>query len=196
MVHATDEELCLQIVESSQPAFRVLYERYNNAIFCYALKLCGSREMALDVVQEVFLKVWVKQKTLNPSLSIKAYLFKCARNLILDHLKKAVYDEQFRLNFLNSYEHDPAPVVNALYSKQLEEIRMDAIGQLPGQRQLIYKLSKVEGLTNQEIAVQLGLSINTVKDQLSKASRFIRQYLHQHADLALLLAAFIVLADQ
>ncbi|RAJ11192.1 RNA polymerase sigma-70 factor (ECF subfamily) [Chitinophaga skermanii] len=194
MVQPTDEELCEKIVNNDLPAFHTLYQKYSDAIFAYAFKLTTSREIALDVVQEVFLKVWVKQASLDPSLSIKAFLYKIAKNIILDQLKKAVHDEKFRQHFLESYEEQPATSHNDLYYKQLEEMRMQAIAQLPGQRQLIYKLSKLNGLSNTEIASQLGISSNTVKDQLTKASRFIRQYLYQHADIAMLVAVFTMMA--
>ncbi|ATL45695.1 RNA polymerase sigma-70 factor [Chitinophaga caeni] len=189
MMLTTDEELCKRIIGNDQAAFKELYERYSNQIFTYAMKLSGSRELALDVVQDVFMKVWIHQQTLNPAYSIKAFLYKVARNQVFDALRKSVHDEKFRHHFLAHYEEATDQVNEHIHSKQLEEIRMNAINNLPVQRRQIYKLSKLDGLTNQEIACLLGLSSNTVKDQLSKASRFIRQYLYQHVDTAIIIIA-------
>ncbi|PSL50021.1 RNA polymerase sigma-70 factor (ECF subfamily) [Chitinophaga niastensis] len=190
MLDATDEELCKKIMERDKEAFHVLYERYRNQIYGYTLKLCGLPDVALDAVQEVFMKIWIKYDTLNPFLSLKAYLFSSARNYVFDYLKKAVHEEKFRKYFLETYVEDDGTLDNLLYTRQLEVIKMNAISRLPLQRQLIFKMSKIEGWTNQEIADHLGISINTVRDQLVKASRFVRHYLHQHADIAIVATAF------
>ncbi len=194
MRDATDEVLCGMIRNSEQAAFQVLYDRYRNQIYGYTLKLCGSPEVALDAVQEVFLQVWLRHKTLDPSKSLKAYLFRAARNFIFDYLRKAVHDQKFRKHFLQTFEEGFGTSDHYLYTKQLEDIKMKAISRLPTQRQLIYKMSKIDGLSNQEIAHQLGISINTVRDQLVKASRFVRAYLHRHADIAVLLAVFRIIS--
>ncbi|NSL88374.1 RNA polymerase sigma-70 factor [Chitinophaga sp. Mgbs1] len=191
MLNATDEALCKKIIEKDEPAFRILYDRYRNQIYAYALKLCGSTEVALDAVQEVFMKIWIRHESLDPSLSLKAYLYRSARNYIFDYLKKAVHDEKFRAYFLQAYEENTVgDACHVLYTKQLEEIRMNAVSRLPSQRQLIYRMSKVDGCSNQEIADRLGISVNTVRDQLVKASRYVRHYLSENADLAVLLAIF------
>jgi RNA polymerase sigma-70 factor (ECF subfamily) len=193
MLDATDEVLCGMIRNSEQAAFTVLYDRYRNRIYGYALKLCGSPEVALDAVQEVFMKVWLKHEQLDPSRPLKSYLFRSARNYVFDYLKKAVHSEKFRQVFLQSFEEGFGASDHLLYTKQLEAIKMNAISRLPSQRRLIYKMSKVEGLSNQEIAEHLGISTNTVRDQLVKASHFVRAYLHRHADIAILLTAFRIL---
>ncbi|MGN6509494.1 MAG: RNA polymerase sigma factor [Chitinophaga sp.] len=189
MLDATDEVLCGMIRNSEQAAFTVLYDRYRDRIYGYALKLCGSPEVAMDAVQEVFMKVWLKQASLDPARPLKAYLFRSARNYVFDYFKKAVHSEKFRQAFLHAYEEGFGSSDHLLYTKQLEAIKMDAISCLPAQRRLIYKMSKMEGFSNQEIAARLGISINTVRDQLVKGSRFVRAYLHRHADIAMLLAA-------
>jgi RNA polymerase sigma-70 factor (ECF subfamily) len=192
ILDTTDEVLCGMIRSGDQEAFSILYDRYRNRIYGYSLKLCASPEVALDTVQEVFMKIWLRHEALDPSRPLKAYLFRAARNYVFDYLKKAVHDEKFRKRFLETYEEGLSSD-HELYTKQLEALRMNAISLLPSQRQLIYKMSKVEGLSNQEIAGHLGISVNTVRDQLVKASRFVRKYLHQHADIAILLAVFRIL---
>lgn len=189
----TDEALCAMIRDGDQAAFSILYDRYRNQVYGYALKLCCSPEVALDAVQEVFMKIWVRHEALDPSRRLKAYLFRSARNYVFDYLKKAVHDEKFRKWFLHIYEEGLNLSEHQLYTKQLENLQMNAISCLPAQRQLIYKMSKMDGLSNQEIAGRLGISVNTVRDQLVKASRFVRGYLLRYADIAVLLAVFRIL---
>ncbi|MDR6565424.1 RNA polymerase sigma-70 factor, ECF subfamily [Chitinophaga ginsengisegetis] len=190
MPDATDEILCKKIIAQDEEAFRVLYEKYRDHIYGYTLKLCGLPEVASDAVQEVFMKIWVKRETLNPGLSVKAYLYTTTRNYVFDYLRKAVHDQKFREYFLQMYTEDTGAMDDILYTRQLETIKMNAIAQLPAQRQLIFRMSKVQGCSNQEIADQLGISVNTVRDQLVKASRFVRHYLYQHADISIIIAAF------
>jgi RNA polymerase sigma-70 factor (ECF subfamily) len=190
MLEVTDEILCRQIMERDEDAFRQLYEKYRDPIYGYTLKLCGLPEIASDAVQEVFMKVWAKKDTLDPSLSIKAYLYSCTRNYVFDYLRRAVHDKNFREYFLRMYTEDTGAMDDLLYTRQLEQIKMEAIARLPTQRQLIFKMSKMQGLSNQEIADHLGISVNTVRDQLVKASRFVRHFLYQHADITVLMAVF------
>jgi RNA polymerase sigma-70 factor (family 1) len=190
MLDATDEILCKRIMERDQEAFRELYEKYRDPIYGYTLKLCGLPDVASDAVQEVFLKIWLKCEQLNPALSLRAYLFTSTRNYVFDYLKKAVHDKNFREHFLQLYTEDTGAMDDILYTRQLEVIKMNAISQLPAQRQRIFRMSKVQGLSNQEIADNLGISVNTVRDQLVKASRFVRHYLYQHADISIVMAVF------
>lgn len=136
------------------------------------------------------MKIWVKKDTLNPELSIKSYLYTTTRNYVFDYLRKAVHDQKFREYFLQIYTEDTGLMDDILYTRQLEVIKMNAIARLPAQRQLIFRMSKVQGCSNQEIADQLGISVNTVRDQLVKASRFVRHYLCQHADISIIVTAF------
>ncbi|WP_298711417.1 RNA polymerase sigma factor [Chitinophaga sp.] len=189
MLEATDEALCGMIRQGDAAAFNVLYDRYRHQLYGYVLRLCGSQDVALDAVQEVFLQVWLRSASLDPGRSIKSYLFRSVRNYLLDYLKKAVHQQAFRQHFMRAFEEGGASSEHVLYSKQLETIKNNAVSRLPAQRQRIYTMSKVEGLSNREIAESLGISINTVRDQLVKASRFVRMYLLRHADIAVLLTA-------
>ncbi|MGX5817194.1 RNA polymerase sigma-70 factor [Chitinophaga lutea] len=189
MLDATDEKLCGMIRQGDAAAFEALYDRYRHQLYGYVLKLCGSQDVALDAVQEVFMHLWLRSATLDPSRSVKSYIFSAGRNYVLDYLKKAVHQRAFRQYFMQAYEEGSASTEHLLYTKQLEMMKHHAVSRLPAQRQLIYTMSKEQGLSNKEIADSLGISINTVRDQLVKASRFVRAYLLRHADVALLLAA-------
>ncbi|MBS0029333.1 RNA polymerase sigma-70 factor [Chitinophaga sp. 22321] len=196
MQDATDEILCKRIMERDETAFRELYEKYRDPIYGYTLKLCGLPDVASDAVQEVFMKIWLKREHLNPALSLKAYLFTSTRHYVFDYLKKAVHDKNFREHFLQLYTEDTGAMEDILYTRQLETIKMTAIAQLPAQRQRIFRMSKMQGLSNQEIADHLGISVNTVRDQLVKASRFVRHYLCHHADITVVMAVFCHICHQ
>lgn len=187
MLDLTDKELTSLIVSGDNAAFRLLYDRYRDPIYGYALALTRSKEIAADIVQDVFLKVWMNRGALNPELSIKSFLFRCVKNQVLDQLKRAVHDEKFRRHLLNSSPEGIDSTGQIIFSRELERIQTAAISRLPGQRRLIFKMSRVEGMSHGEIADELGISPHTVKDQLVKATRFVRLYLKQHGEIASLM---------
>lgn len=180
------------IRQGDAAAFTVLYDRYRGQLYGYVLNLCGSQDVAMDAVQEIYMQVWLRSETLDPERSLKSYLFRSARNYVLDYLKKAVHQQAFRQYFMHAFAEGAASSEHLLYTKQLETIKNNAVSRLPAQRQLIYTMSKVDGLSNKEIADMLGISINTVRDQLVKASRFVRMYLMRNADIAVFLTALHV----
>ncbi|MCW3467727.1 RNA polymerase sigma-70 factor [Chitinophaga nivalis] len=183
-----DKLICEQIIQGNQQAFRLLYQRYRNLVYGYTIKLTTAADVAEEAVQEIFMKIWINRATLDPARSLEAYLYKSTRNFVFNYLKKALHDEKIRRHFFESTPQTAVPTDKILLVKELEIIRSRAISSLPPQRQLIFRLSRINGLSNQEIAVQLGISGNTVKDQLVKASKAIKVYMIKHAELAVALA--------
>ncbi|HVI46877.1 MAG TPA: RNA polymerase sigma-70 factor [Chitinophaga sp.] len=170
-------ECISKIKAGDTAAFRELFYAYKDALFGYACKLCRSPEMAEEAVQEVFMKVWINRQQLDPSLSIRAYLYTAIRHCIFNILKKAALDENLRQAV---FYHQPVAAntteddVNAA---ELQRMKSRMLDMLPPQRKLIFCLSRIEGLSHEEIAIRLGISKNTVKDQIVKARRFLRQQL-------------------
>ncbi len=193
MVEGTDKYLCEQILLGDEGSFRRLFEKYRDPVYGYAFSLTRSSAVAADAVQETFLKIWLRRDRLNPELSVGAYIYRSVRNYVFDHLKKTARDEQARLQLFGSGEPASPAADLHLLTKELNHIRHQAVESLPAQRQRIYKMSRVDGLSHQQIAAELGISVNTVKDQVTKATRHIREYLQKHAELELLPASLAVL---
>ncbi|SJZ66188.1 RNA polymerase sigma-70 factor, ECF subfamily [Chitinophaga eiseniae] len=170
-------ECISKIREGDATAFQELFYAYKDALFGYACKLCRSTEMAEEAVQEVFMKVWINRQQLDPTLSIRAYLHTAVRHCVFNILKKAALDENLRQSV---FRHQPVSVnttEEAVNAADLQRAKSRVLDMLPPQRKLIFCLSRVEGLSHEEIALRLGISRNTVKDQIVKASRFLRQQL-------------------
>src|SRR5690606_23630247 len=139
-----------------------------------------SAALAEDMVQEVFAKVWSHRESLDASQGIKAYIYRTARNTIFSQLKRAACDRQMREHVFYRQPAQHNETEDRYLHNELLGLYKEAVTKLPPQRQLVYTMSRDEGMTHDEIAEQLTLSKNTVKDQIVKASHFIRRYIRAH----------------
>ena len=129
---------------------------------------------------------------LNPDLYFRAYLYKITQNKVFDFLKKAALDQSVKRGLIRRVERMSDPIEAGIFLAEYEAIIKDAINQLPPQRKLIFEMSREQYLSHEEIAQQLGVARNTVKVQIVKASKFIREYLHRHADIPLPLTLLLI----
>jgi RNA polymerase sigma-70 factor (ECF subfamily) len=175
---ATDTELLEKVRESDQEAYRALFERYQPIVFRQVLFLTGQTDLAHDVVQETFVRVWVHRESLKPHLSFLAYLFRISGNLVRDSVKHRKTRERLESIVpppILSEGDDPA---EALHLRALQERIIGIINRdLPDRCREIFLLSRFEGKTYQEIAEMLGLSARTVEHHIVHALKVLRKNL-------------------
>ena len=191
---SVDPMLIARLSAGDAAAFRQVFDLYHQKLYAFSLKFTKSRVLSEEIVQEVFIKVWENRAGLNPELSLGAYLYKITQNKVFDFLKKAALDQSVKKGLIRHVERMCDPIEADIFLAEYETIIKAAISQLPPQRKLIFEMSRDQYLSHEEIARQLGIAKNTVKVQIVKASRFIREYLHRHADIPLALAAWLALA--
>src|SRR3546814_796284 len=177
-------------------AFRVCFNELHQEVYGYAFHYFRSNALAEDLVQEVFAKVWSHRQSLDASQGIKPYLYRTARNTIFTQLKRAACDRQMREHVFYRQPAQHNETEERYLHDELLGLYRDAVMKLPSQRQLVYTMSRDEGLTHDQIAEQLTISKNTVKDQIVKASHFVRRYIRAHsgeytAYLSLMAWAFV-----
>jgi RNA polymerase sigma-70 factor (ECF subfamily) len=168
-----DKELIAASRQGNQAAFRLLFEKYWNDLFKIALKRMDSAEDVKDILQEVFVSFWNNLDTIQVKDSLGGYLYTALRNKILNY-----YEKQSRLKALAAHAFKPVEYENqAWFNLQTRELRQLVAAQLsamPLQMRNIYLLSREEQLTNSEIAALMGIAPQTVKNQLYRALRRIR----------------------
>ena len=176
----SDQLLVSELKNHNEKAFRSLFDLYYQDIYGYSMSLLKSKELAEENVQDVFLKVWLHRENLNLEQSFKSYLFTIARNQAFNLLNEATNDailkEEIFYESQKSYDQGDYSIREA----DCKKLKKQAIKQLPPKRKKIFKMSRKEGKTYEEISQELGISVNTVKSQMSKALESIRQFFKVH----------------
>jgi len=154
--------------------FKKIIEMYYNDTYLFARNLTRNEDLAKDLVQDVFLKLWKKRKKLKKHTAIKGWLFTSVRNVYIDNLRK--YKKEVYL-----FEIMHAELVSEIVQDKegdLERkiiIMKKGIEQLPKKCHKVFILSKREGLTNNEIAKYLSISVKTVEGHITNAIKILRK---------------------
>lgn len=181
-----ESDILQKIADGDESAFRMLFDEHWQNIYGVAYMLTKSAPMAEDMVQEIFMKLWIKREQLPEIENFRNYLFIVARNHIFNELKKRSADILFT-NHLFEYFHDAKETPEKkLIEKEAEQIIGEIIERLPQQQKMIYRLSREEGLSRNEMAERLGIAPNTVRNHLTRALEMIRHELQREVNSFLL----------
>ncbi|UZR98824.1 RNA polymerase sigma factor [Chondrinema litorale] len=165
----------------NETAFQKLFHKYYHKIFFYALSYLKIKEDAEEIVHDTFVQIWNTKNGLDDQKSFEGYVRTISRNLIYNQIKKKSY-HQLYLDYIKSKKEEAScNTEEQINFAELKQLTNEAFENLPPRRKEIYRLSRIEGLTHQEIAKTLGITVNTVKDQMSKALTDIRKYLTKSA---------------
>ncbi len=188
-VETYEEELLNRIIDGDERAFAQLFDQYKDKLFAYGCKITKSEEVAEEIVQDVFLKIWTNREKINPELAFNSYLFKITKNLALNFLQQAARDQKHRDRLTNYFQQLPErnATEDFLVSAEYQRMLTEAVAQLPPRRKLVFSMSRQEGMTHAEIAKALKLSPGTVKIHIIHAVKSIKDYLRIHADITFLL---------
>lgn len=147
-----------------------------------------SEFWAEEVVQEVFMQLWANREKLTVIEAPAAYLFRITANRSLDRLRRQELEVKMQYVVNKALHRDTVNFQQNSYDiEYLESLVTEAVRQLPEQGKLIFELQRKEGLSYQEIADQLGISKNTVRNHMVKTLHFIRSYLRQNGEISVLL---------
>ena len=172
-----DRVLFSQIASGDETAFRTLYHRYNAVLARAVMKLLRSETAAAEVLQEVFLKVWLQRDTLVNIENPGGWLYTLASNYSLTLLRQYAREKKHTQELPEEDIQDYQDLSEKFYAKELQGIIKHAIEALPASRREVFLLSMVDGKSRREIAETLAISEHTVKNQLLAARKFIREYL-------------------
>jgi RNA polymerase sigma-70 factor (ECF subfamily) len=177
-----DIKLTAGLTRDDLGAFDALYHKYHLAVFANIFKLIKQQEEAEDVLQDVFVALWENRKRIDPEKSVGGWLFVVSHNKAIKFLNKAVRDKIVSLETtILSIAEDPDIGYSQLeYQSQLIN---KAIDNLPPKKRQVYTLCKLEGKTYEEAARAAGISPHTVKEYVSAASKFVKDYSLQHYSL-------------
>lgn len=182
----------LRIAEGDEVAFTELFNTWYPLLSTLVLRLTRSELLAEEVVQDVFLKIWMGRESLLYVQHFKPFLWVMAKHLAFDALRKVAAREAREKHYQQNLvtvsagpEGDVDP--SASYHTLIDE----AISRLPPQQQRVYLLSRRDRIKQAEIADRMGISVATVKSYLQLAIESITRYVKQKADLGVSIILFL-----
>lgn len=179
------DSLIQKIRKGSTVAFKELYQSHFNAIRFYAEQYLYSKEEARDVAQDTFVSLWNHRKELDDSQSIKAYIFTVARNKCLNILRKRASEKDYGSSrrqqeaALNYWTLCDTSAEKIMYS-EVEQLLNSALKELPEQHRNVFEMSRKKGMTYNEIAKVLGLSVKTVEYRMMHVLQVLRYRLKDY----------------
>jgi len=189
----TDKELFCMVAQADEAAFSEIFRRYDKRIYPFVLKMIKTNAVAEELTQEIFIKLWFNRQKLNVVNNPSSYLFTIAANHTLDHIRKKL-NERKMLNSLSDIltNNSSNNAEESMLFRDCEALVQQAVLGLPAQQKKVYTLSRQQGLSNEEIARQLNLSPNTVRNHLSEALRSIRAFLEQKGQVIISFMVFLL----
>ena len=172
----TDDELLILLQKGNERAFTAIYERYHKLLFVVAYKYLKDNDSAKDAVLQIFLKLWESRTLFSISINLRNYLYTMLKNHLLNEIRNnyTALEKNYELaQEAIEYENE---ILEKLEEKEMNEQLYRAINDLPEQKRVVclYKLQK--GLSNQEIAEKMQISIPTVKTHYSQAIKLLREH--------------------
>lgn len=188
-----DVDLLGKLKAGDELAFERLYQIYSPQIYKKLLKLLKQENIAEELLQDVFVKVWEKRDVIDLEKSFRAYLYRIAQNLVYDLFRRAAFDRKMLAELISSSTEVYDPVTDAYSEKDYNTILQQVVAILPEQRRKIYTLVKIEGKSYAEVSKLLGISTSTVSDHIVKANVMLKEHFAaNHLILAALVASFII----
>lgn len=161
----------------SKAEFEAIYNDNFAILYLHAFKMLGDREEAKDVVQEVFTIAWQKRSEIVIKTSLKAYLFQAVKNRILD-----IYAHQGVVRKFETTLTEPMYSTideDAVREQRLMQLIENEIATLPEQMRVVFRMSRMQEMSHNEIAASLDISVNTVKTHIGRALKKLRlRFMH------------------
>jgi RNA polymerase sigma-70 factor (ECF subfamily) len=186
-----DEKKILQnLIHGDRLAFEKIFQLYFERIYYFTIKYLNNREDAEEITQEVFVKLWNRRQAIKTELSFSSYLFMIAKNAVIDVLRKkqkeAALSEELKQKRSGNY----SPADSTLEYKELNNIVVSAINDLPEKRKQIFLMIREEELSYKEIAEKLSISVKTVETHMRLALQQLRKAIGENYDLTPILLFF------
>ncbi len=189
MKNRKTHNLALKLRNGDISAFNALYWQYHGPVYANALKLIKDPAIAEDIVQDVFVTVWEKRNTIDPTQDIAGWLFVISQHKTVDQLKRKLR-QSLAEKTLQSIIDGPCGFEDNIMQLQLDTIEK-AVDQLSPQKRKVFELCKVQRRTYEKAAEELHISKYTVKEYLSEAIVSIKKYIGQHPTQAGIVIYFL-----
>lgn len=190
----TEQIIVKLLRDGEENAYKYLFD-HHYAVLCHiAVQYVHDDFLAETIVSDVILHIWEKREDLEITTSLRSYLVQSVRHRCLDWAKSQRVKREIPASSrlfndfpVADYLQDDNSQLGRLLEKELENEIMRTINSLPSKCGEVFRLSRFEGMSNEDIARQLGISINTVKYHIKHALTLLNQHLSQYLTMLLLI---------
>lgn len=171
-LNMNEQKLIIRLRKGNADAYRYMFYEYYDWLCNYVYNLCNDQSLAEDIVQDAMVNLWEKRKSTIITTSLKNYLFKTCHNQFLQHIRS----QKIQFDTLDKIRWEVISEVtleNDLFDFKMEKLNR-LIDQLPPRCKEIFIQNKLEKKKYKQIALNMGISVKTVENQMSKALHFLR----------------------
>ncbi len=171
-----DETLIAGIKRNDYSSYNQLFLRYYSRLCAFVFGITQNSSASEDVVQELFIRLWINRTKLEINESVSGYLYRSSKNAALNHLRA----EKSRQKSMQNIPFQESQTDDFMEQIEFSTALYQCIEQLPERSREVFKMSRFDGLKLQEISDQLGTSVKTIKNQIWKSLQYLKACLELH----------------
>lgn len=180
-----------RLSKNDEHAFRLIFHAFSDRVYSFSFRLTRSQETAEEMVQEVFLKIWINRASLVAVDNFNGYLYTITRNLAFNTLKRLSIEEKAKHTLQREFADKHSDTEETVIHRDYQQLLNRAISHLPPQQRLVYSLCHQEGLRYEEVAQRLKISRLTVKTHMQQALRTLKSQFAQVLRMGMILLSII-----
>lgn len=173
----TEKEHILRLKSGDMDSYELLFKRYYPTFFSFVFSMVKNRHTTEDIVQNVFMKVWLHRATLNENLSMHNFLYVLSKREVLNHFRS-----KYNSVHLSDKPLETGRAVNDVEERctaaELDALLLQIVERMPERRRQVFIMSRMQHLPNKEIAARLNLSVRTVDHHIELALKEIRIHMY------------------
>lgn len=174
-IPANLEKVLADFANDDKQAFDKLYHLYFPKLYYYSKSFLKIDEGIEDILQEVFVKLWMNRRNIKRAETFNAFLYTITKNTLLNEIRSRIKTSEFQIKHYHQSVAEEFVTQNTVEFADMKHHIEQFVQLLPTKRQNVYRLSREEGLSNAEIAEQLGISVKTVEDHMTQALKFLKE---------------------
>jgi RNA polymerase sigma-70 factor (family 1) len=189
-VFSLNTDVLTRLKNGDEAAFSAIYDRHYREIYNFIFTFLKQKQLAEELLQETFLTIWIQRERIDPLQPLEPLLFTICRRKVLDNFRRITSTEALKQQLLLTMQGMANDTEEAIFYNDTIAFTNNALERLPRQQQVVFKLSRLEGLSYDEIAERTHLSKNTVRNHLVAALKTLRLHFEEHGVIYLFLLLF------
>lgn len=187
---AGEQQLLQQIAMGNEAAFKLIFEAYRARVFTFVVNFIHSTADAEEIVQDTFLSLWQNRDGLIKVEHPRNYIYTVVRNKTLRYLSNVARDEKMLKIVWANMQVEVNPTEEALLMRESRALIDKALSTLPAQKQQVFRMCREEGMSHEDIALEMGLSKSRIKNIMVEVLRYIKIFLNQNSAVSAIILAF------